>query len=111
MNKTFENIINEGKKNGKKLSEINAELKAAGATFHLDYTMTPDGPQTGWSEKEMKEGFIPAETEPEDVKHLHDYMQRDPAKANTEEEEVWTPEGHYRITFDEDGHATKAVRV
>lgn len=110
MNKTFENIINEGKKNGKKLSEINAELKAAGATFHLDYTMTPDGHQTGWSKQEMKEGFIPAETEPEDVKHLHDYMRRDPAKANTEEE-VWVPEGHYRITFDEDGHATKAVRI
>ena len=110
MNKTYENIINEGKKNGKKLSEINAELKAAGANFHLDYTMTPDGPQTGWSEQEMKEGFIPAEKEPEDVKHLHDYMRRDPAKANTEEE-VWVPEGHYRITFDEDGHATKAVRI
>lgn len=110
MNKIFEDIINEGKKTGKKLSEINAELKAAGATFHLDYTMTPDGPQTGWSEKEMKEGFIPAEKEPEDVKHLHDYMRRDLAKANTEEE-VWTPEGHYRITFDEDGRATKAVRI
>ena len=110
MEKIYENIINEGKKNGKKLSEINAELKAAGATFHLDYTMTPGGPQTGWSEQEMKEGFIPAEKEPEDVKHLHDYMRRDPAKANTEEE-VWTPEGHYRITFDEDGHATKAVRI
>lgn len=107
MDKTFENIINEGKKNGKKLSEINAELKAAGATFHLDYTMTPDGPQTGWSEQEMNEGFTPAETEPED---LHDYMRRNPAKANTEEE-VWTPEGHYRITFDEDGRPTKAVRV
>ena len=110
MDKTFENIINEGKKNGKKLSEINAELKAAGAVFHLDYTMTPDGPQTGWSEQEMKEGFIPTAKEPEDVKHLHDYMRRDPAKANTEEE-VWTPEGHYRITFDEDGRPEKAVRV
>lgn len=110
MNKTFENIINEGKKNGKKLSEINAELKAAGATFHLDYTMTPDGPQIGWSEKEMAEGFMPAENEPEDVKHLHDYMRRNPGKANTEEE-VWVPEGHYRITFDEDGRPTKAVRV
>ena len=111
MDKTFENIINEGKKNGKKLSEINAELKAAGATFHLDYTMTPDGPQTGCSEAEMEEGFLPAaEGEVEVPKHLHDYMRRDPAKANTEEE-VWVPEGHYRITFDEDGHATKAVRI
>ena len=35
MNKTFENIINEGKKNGKKLSEINAELKAAGSAGHV----------------------------------------------------------------------------
>lgn len=110
MNKIFEDIITEGKKQGAPVEAINAELKAAGANFHLDYTMTPDGPQTGWSEKEMKEGFIPAEKEPEDVKHLHDYMRRDPAKTNTEEE-VWTPEGHYRITFDEDGRPTKAVRV
>ena len=110
MEKKFENIINEGKKNGKTIEAINKELKAAGATFHLDYTMTPDGPQTGWSEKEMAEGFMPAETEPEDVKHLHDYMRRDPSKANTAEQ-VWTPEGHYRITFDEDGRPTKAVRV
>ena len=110
MNKTFENIINEGKKNNKKLSEINAELKAAGATFHLDYTMTPDGPQTNWSEKEMAEGFIPAKKEPEDVKHLHDYMKFNPAKANTEEE-VWVPEGHYMISFDGEGHPTKAVRI
>ena len=34
MEKIFENIINEGKKNGKKLSEINAELKAA-ALLHV----------------------------------------------------------------------------
>lgn len=110
MNKIYENIINEGKKQGAPVEAINAELKAAGATFHLDYTMTPDGPQTGWSEKEMAEGFVPAAKEPEDVKHLHDYMRYNPAKANTEEE-IWVPEGHYRITFDEDGHPTKAVRI
>lgn len=61
MNRTFENIINEGKKNGKKVSEINAELKAAGADFQLDYTMGEDGPVTGWSEAEMSEGFQPGE--------------------------------------------------
>ena len=72
--------------------------------------MTPDGPQTGWSEQEKKEGLIPAAKEPEDVKHLHDYMKFNPAKANTEEE-VWVPEGHYRITFDEDGPAPKAGRL
>ena len=93
MEKKFAEIINEGCKSGK-------------ANFHLN----PDGGVANWTEAEMAEGFIHAETEPEDVKHLHDYMRRDPAKANTEEE-VWTPEGHYRITFDEDGRPEKAVRV
>ena len=106
MDKTFENIINEGKKNGKTVETINAELKKAGANFHLN----PDGGVANWTEAEMAEGFIPAEKEPEDVKHLHDYMRFNPAKANTEDE-VWTPEGHYRITFDEGGHPEKAVRV
>lgn len=110
MDKKYAEIITGGKKNGKTIEEINKLLKEAGANFHLDYTMTPDGPQTGWSETEMKEGFISAEKEPEDVKHLHDYMRFNPAKANTEEE-VWVPEGHYRITFDESGQPTKAVRV
>nr|DAI83081.1 MAG TPA: hypothetical protein [Caudoviricetes sp.] len=106
MNKIYENIINEGKKNGESIEVINTKLKEAGATFHLN----PDGGVAGWTEDEMREGFIPAETEPEDVKHLHDYMKFNPAKANTEEE-VWVPEGHYRITFDEGGHPEKAVRV
>ena len=72
MEKIYENIINEGKKNGKAVETINAELKAAGANFHLN----PDGGVANWTEAEMAEGFIPAE-------------------ANT----------------DENGHATKAVRV
>lgn len=106
MDMRFADIINEGCKAGKTVETINAELKEAGANFHL----TPDGGVDNWTEAEMAEGFMPAEKEPEDVKHLHDYMRRDPAKANTEEE-VWVPEGHYRITFDGDGHATKAVRI
>lgn len=106
MEKKFADIINEGCKAGKTIEAINAELKEAGANFHLN----PDGGVANWTKAEMAEGFIPAEKEPEDVKHLHDYMRRDPAKANTEEE-VLVPEGHYRITFDEDGHATKAVRI
>ena len=106
MKKKFAEIINEGKKNGKSIEEINDALEAAGANFFID----PNVRTAGWTEDEMREGFVPAEAEPEDVKHLHDYMRRDPAKANTEEE-VWTPEGHYRITFDEDGRPEKAVRV
>lgn len=110
MEKKFADIINEGKKNGKKLSEINAELKAAGATFHLDYTMTPDAPQTGWSEQEMEEGFTPAETEPEDVKHLHDYMRYSNANAG-KTIRVSVPEGTYDITWNENGNPVKAERV
>lgn len=56
MNRIYENIINEGKKSGKSIEEINKELKEAGANFHLNL----DGGVVGWTEQEMKEGFIPA---------------------------------------------------
>ena len=106
MEKMFEKIISEGKKSGKSIEEINTELKAAGANFHLN----PDGGVAGWSDKEMAEGFIPAEKEPEDVKHLHDYMRYDVTKAG-QTVRVETPEGTYDITWDEGGHPEKAVRV
>lgn len=57
MNKIYEDIINEGKKQGAPVEAINAELKAAGANFHLN----PDGGVAGWTEQEMKEGFKPGE--------------------------------------------------
>ena len=46
----------------------------------------------------------------EDVKHLHDYMKFSKEKAGTEEV-VSVPGGKYRITWDEDGHPVKAVRL
>ena len=46
MDKIYENIITEGKQNGKPIEAINAELKAAGANFHLN----PDGGVSGWTE-------------------------------------------------------------
>lgn len=76
MEKKYSEIINDGKKTGKTIAEINAELAAAGADFHLAEEST-----FSWSEREMTEGFIPAEKEPEDAKHLRDIMKRDPAKA------------------------------
>lgn len=106
MEKKFAEIINEGKKQGASVEAINAELKAAGANFHLN----PDGGIAGWSEKEMAEGFIPTEKEPEDVRHLHDYMRYDVTKAG-QTARVETPEGTYDITWDEGGHPEKAVRV
>ena len=106
MEKKFAEIINEGCKAGKTVAEINKELKAAGANFHLD----PDGKVAGWTEAEMAEGFTPAKEEPEDVRHLHDYMRYDVTKAG-QTVRVETPEGTYDITWDEGGHPEKAVRV
>lgn len=62
MEKKYAEIITEGKATGKSIEEINAELKAAGANFHLN----PDGSVAGWTEQEMKEGFIPAEDDGKD---------------------------------------------
>jgi len=62
MEKKYVDIINEGKKQGAPVEAINAELKAAGANFHLN----PDGSVAGWTEQEMKEGFIPAEDDRKD---------------------------------------------
>ena len=59
MEKKFAEIINEGKKLGAPVEAINAELKAAGANFHLN----PDGGVAGWTEQEMAEGFISPEKE------------------------------------------------
>ena len=63
MKKKFLDIINECKKQGAPVEAVNAELKAAGANFHLD----PDGFVDGWAEDEMREGFIPAEDDGKDA--------------------------------------------
>ncbi len=106
MEKKFAEIINEGCKAGKTVAEINKELKEAGANFHLN----PDGGVAGWTEQEMKEGFILAGEESAYVRHLHDYMRYDVRNAG-QTVRVETPEGTYDITWDEDGHPEKAVRV
>lgn len=62
MDKKYAEIINEGKKQGAPVEAINAKLKAAGANFHLN----PDGGVAGWTEQEMKEGFIPGEDDGKD---------------------------------------------
>ena len=63
MNKIYENIINKGKATGKTIKAINAELKEAGANFHLN----PDGGVANWTEDEMREGFIPAADDGKDA--------------------------------------------
>ena len=106
MEKKYADIINEGKKNGESIEVINTKLKKAGANFHLN----PDGGVANWTEQEMKEGFIPAEKEPEDVKHLHDVMRYDTEKAG-ETLRIQCAEGVYNVTWDVYGHPEKAVRV
>ena len=56
----------------------------------------------------MKEGF--KEGEPGVVfPALADMMKRNMKMAGMEEE-IWCKEGKYKITWNEDGYATKAVR-
>ena len=105
MEKKFAGIINEGQKAGKTVEEINADLKAAGANFHLN----ADGAVAGWTEQEMAEGFNPGEPA-QTVKHLHDFMKYDTEKAG-ETLRIQCAEGVYDVTWDVYGHPAKAVRV
>lgn len=109
MDRTFENIINEGKKNGKTMSEINAELKAAGANFHLDYKMCEDGPVTGWTEAEMQEGFVEPAEEPKPVQRRVDMSRRPEFAGTVQEQKVLG--ATYKVTYNDLGYATKAVRA
>ena len=105
MNKIYENIINEGKKNGESIEVINTKLKEAGANFHLN----PDGGVANWTDAEMKEGFIPAEEEPKDAQRTVDMRRREDL-AGTKQIQ-WIPGGKFEVTYDEDGYAKSAVRV
>lgn len=105
MEKIYENIINEGKKNGKTVETINTELEEAGANFHLN----PDGGVAGWTADEMREGFLPGDPA-QPVKHLHDFMRYNTEKAG-ETLRIQCAEGVYDVTWDIYGHPEKAVRV
>lgn len=105
MNKIYENIINEGKKNGESIEVINTKLKEAGATFHLN----PDGGVANWTEAEMAEGLIPAEEEPKDAQRTVDMRRREDL-AGTKQIQ-WIPGGKFEVEYDELGYAKSAVRV
>lgn len=105
MEKKYAEIITEGKKQGAPVEAINAELKAAGANFHLN----PDGGTAGWTEAEMAEGFIPAEEESKDAQRTVDMRRREDL-AGTKQIQ-WIPGGKFEVTYDEDGYAKSAVRV
>lgn len=105
MEKKFAEIINEGCKSGKTIAAINAELKAAGADFHLN----PDGGVAGWTEAEMREGFIPAETEPETLPQTLDTRRREDLAGTVQIQRIVG--ATYEVTYDEDGYFIKASRM
>ena len=101
----YADIINEGKKQGAPVEAINAELKAAGANFHLN----EDGDISGWAKKEMDEGFIPATEPTKDVVHLSDLMKYNPSMAGISEDFI-TDDGIYTIAWNENGNPVKAIK-
>ena len=105
MEKKFAEIINEGCKSGKTIEAINAELKEAGANFHLN----PDGVTEGWTEAEMAEGFIPAEEKPKDAQRTVDMRRREDLAGTKQIQCI--PGGKFEVEYDELGYAVKAVRV
>ena len=105
MEKKYVDIINKGKKQGAPVEAINAELKAAGANFHLN----PDGGIDGWTDAEMAEGFIPAEEKPKDAQRTVDMRRREDL-AGTKQIQ-WIPGGKFEVEYDELGYAKSAVRV
>ena len=105
MEKIYENIINEGKKNGKSIEEINDALEAAGANFFID----PDVHTAGWSDKEMAEGFIPAEKEPEALPQTLNTRRREDLAGTVQIQRIVG--ATYEVTYDEDGYFLKASRV
>lgn len=96
-------IIRQGIANGDSYAVINKRLADAG--FNLKLVPREN---TGWTEQEMKDGF--KEGEPGVVfPALADMMKRNMKMAGMEEE-IGCKEGKYKITWNEDGYATKAVR-
>lgn len=104
MEKKFENIITEGKRKGKTVEEINKELKEAGANFHLS-SLEGNG---GWTEQEMKEGFIPGA--PAEDAHRTLDMSRKMEFAGTKQIQ-WIPGGKFEVEYDANGYAKRAVKV
>lgn len=96
-------IIRQGLANGDSYAVINKRLADAG--FNLKLVPREN---TGWTEHEVKEGF--KEGEPaKDVVTLADLMKRDVSMSG-QEKVMWCKEGQYKITWDENGYAIKAVR-
>lgn len=97
-------IIRQGLAHGESYELINKRLAEAGCEFRLSTTE-----KSGWTEQEMKEGVIPSTEDAKTVLTLADLMRRN-AKLAGKTVDFWCKEGHYDVTYNEDGYAVKAVR-
>lgn len=104
MEKKYVDIINEAKKDGKTIEEINKLLKEAGANFHLD----PDGKVAGWTDAEMAEGFLPGDPA-KDAQRTVDMRRREDLAGTKQIQCI--PGGKFEVEYDELGYAKSAVRV
>ena len=96
-------IIRRGFANGDSYAVINKALADAG--FNLKLTPREN---SGWTEQEMKEGFNVGESASVPIT-LADLMKRNVSMAG-QELDMWCKEGKYKITWDGNGYAIKAVR-
>lgn len=122
--KKFSEIIIEGQKANKTLDEINAELKAAGATFHLE--SMDEATAKAKALKEQEEGFKPGK-EPLMVDGVLVIMASDgkPIKMEGKGTATKTPTmardmsragttieaGGFRLTYDENGYCKTKTRI
>ena len=97
-------IIRKGFANGDSYEVINKALADAGFNLKL---VSRD--VSGWTEQEMKEGFNDGEPA-KDAVHLHDLMRVHKEFAG-KEMELLCAEGKYKVTYNENGYAVKAVRI
>lgn len=122
--KKFSEIIIEGQKANKTLDEINAELKAAGATFHLE--SMDEATAKAKALKEQEEGFKPGKEplmvdgvlavmasddkpikmEGKDTATKTPSMERDMSRAGTTIEA-----GGFCLTYDENGYCKSKTRI
>lgn len=98
-------IIRQGFANGDSYAVINKALADGGFNLKLVPRET-----SGWTEQEMKEGFIPATEEAKPVLTLSDLMGRN-VKLAGKTVDFWCKEGRYEVTYNESGCAVKAVRI
>ena len=122
--KKLSEIIIEGQKANKTLDEINAELKAAGATFHLE--SMDEATAKAKALKEQEEGFKSGE-EPLMVDGVLAIMASDckPIKMEGKGTATKTPTmardmsragttieaGGFRLTYDENGYCKTKTRI